>query len=313
MSKIIITSNKNPDLDGYACSVGYAEYLNKTGKDSEPILLNEIDDETKFVLDFGKIRALEKNKKDISKNKIVIVDTSNLNSLKLEIAPNNLIEIIDHRRINDSYLYPWVKTQIEMVGSCATLIAEKFINDKIEPSRESRLLLYSAVISNTINFKNKITTDRDIKAAQYLSKEIDLPKNSAEQMFRARTNIEGENLNHYLNKDYIEQTVCNKSLTVFQMEIVETSSLVRDRLKEIITIIKNIIKNKKLDYCFLNIIDTLEAYNYIVVVDAKSEDFLRKVLNLNFENGLAKTDFIIMRKEIMVKIKEYLENNGKVC
>lgn len=313
MGKIIITSNLNPDLDGYACSIGYAEYLNKIAKNAEPILLGEIDDETKFVLEFGKIKALEKKEKDISKNKLVIVDTSNLDSLKLNIDPHKLIEIIDHRRVNDSSLYPWAKTQIEMVGSCATLIAEKFISSNIEPSAETKLLLYGAIVSNTINFKNKITTDRDINASNYYKETLNLPEDFAEQMFRARTNIKGDNLNRYLNKDYIEQTLCGKKLTGFQMEIVGAKDLVDNRVNDICQIVTKVIQGKALDYCFLNIIDTIEAYNYIFAFNQQTEILFTKILGLKFTNGFTKTECIIMRKEIMAKIKDFLENNGKVC
>ena len=306
--KIIVASNANPDLDGYACAVGYAELLNKIGQPSEPLLTGSIDDETKFVLDIIGLQPLQKNTKSIEENKIILVDTSNFDSLKVSADPKNIIEIIDHRRVNDASLYPWAKSQIELVGSCATMIVEKFQQAQVEPSFTASYLLYGAIVSNTINFKNKITVERDIKAAAYLKNNLDIAPDFAEKMFRARTNITGVKLSDYLHKDFIEQTVCNKHLTAFQMEIVETDALIEKRLDEIKTIILDIIKDKKLDYCFLNIIDTLAAHNYILVFDHETEELLSKILNLSFNHQLVKTDYIIMRKEIMAKIKDHLGN-----
>lgn len=97
-------------------------------------------------------------------------------------------------------------------------------------------------------------------------------------------------------------------MTIFQMEIVGTDELIDQRLDEIKDIISDIIKDRKLDYCFLNIIDTLKAYNYILAIDQSTEALLKDVLRLEFKDGIVKTGYIIMRKEIMAKIKDYLEN-----
>jgi len=308
MEKLLVTSNLNPDLDGYACSVGYAEYLKLSGKKADPVLLGEIDDETTYVLNLTSESAIPQFNGDLKgKGELILVDTTSAESLKTELDPKQVVEIVDHRRLNDAYLMPWAKKQIELVGSCATLIVEKFITDKLPIKKETAHLLYGAIVSNTINFKNQITTVRDKNAAKHLLKEIEIAEDFAEKMFRARTNIKGDNLSRYLHKDYVELQICGRKLTVFQMEIVETDQLIKERLSEIISIAKFIIKDKELDYCFINIIDTLKAYNYIITLDETTENMLGKILNLKFQNNFAKTDIIIMRKEIMPKIKEYLD------
>jgi len=308
MTKIFVSSNKNPDLDGYACAVGYAEFLNKTGKNAQPILLGEIEDETKFVLKLAELKPLEIYEGLIDSD-IVLVDSSHIQTIGREVDPKKLVEIIDHRRVNNSDLYPWAKVQNELVGSCATLITEKFINDNIVPSIESAYLLYGAIVSNTINFKNKITTDRDHKAANYLKTLINIPENFAEEMFKARTNIEGENLSRYLHKDFVQLELSGEKFTVFQMEIIRTNQVVKNRLEEIKNILQEIVKDKDLDFYFLNMIDTSEAFNYIICPDQNSRRLLEKVLELKFDNDVAKTGFIIMRKEIMSLIKDYLQEN----
>ncbi|MEI6039857.1 MAG: DHH family phosphoesterase [Candidatus Berkelbacteria bacterium] len=307
-NKIYVASNKNPDLDGYACAFGYAELLNKIGKISEHILTGRVDDETMFILDMIKQKPIYEVDENIKIEKLILVDTSNLRFLNLSVDPKNLIEIIDHRTVNDSSDYPWAKIQIELVGSCATLITEKFQEAGVEPSRESAYLLYGAIVSNTINFKNKVTVQRDLDAAKYLIDKIEIDSDFAEKMFRARTNIDGENLSRYIHNDFAEHSILGRNMTVFQMEIVGTDDLIANRLDEIKSIIQDVIKGQKLDYCFLNIIDTLEAKNYILAADSDTEKILSKILNLNFVDKLAKTDYIIMRKEIMAKIKDYLSN-----
>lgn len=307
--KIFVASNKNPDLDGYACAIGYAEFINRTGKNGKAILLGEIDDETSFVLNLAVISPLEKYQGEIDSD-LIIVDTANLKNLGKDVDEKLLVEIIDHRRVNDASLYPWAKVQNELVGSCATLIADKFMEADLKPLRETAYLLYGAIVSNTINFKNKITTKRDREAANFLKILIDIPDSFAEQMFRARTNIESENLSRYLHKDFVQLVLSGENFTIFQMEVVGTDKIIAERLEEIKEIMNEIIEGKDLDFYFLNMIDTLEAFNYIITTNKKSQILLENILGLKFDNDLIKTDYIIMRKELMAKIKDYLDKSN---
>jgi len=309
MNKIFVSSNKNPDLDGYACMIGYAEFLNQSGKNAEAILFGEVDDEANYVLNLAHVKPLGKYKGEID-SELAIVDTTNLDTLGKEIDEKLLVEIIDHRRVNDAYRYPWAKVQNELIGSCATLITEKFMQNDFTPTKDTSYLLYGAIVSNTINFKNRITTERDKKAAEFLRNKIELPPNFVEEMFKARTNISGENLRRYLYKDFVQTTLAGELFTVFQMEIVETDEVIVNRLDEIKEIITEVVAGKDLDFYFLNMIDTLKAYNYIIAINQTSIDLLGKVLNVRFENGVAKTDYTIMRKELMGMIKDYLDGTN---
>jgi len=311
-ARIVVTSNARADLDGYACSIGYAEFLSHLVNGVEAIRIDEPQNEVDFVLDYLGLKKIPDFRGSLSDyESLIIVDTSNLDSLRLEFDPQILSEIIDHRMVNDSHLYPWAKVQIEQVGSCATLIAEKFMQNNIVPSKESAVLLFGAIASNTINFKNKITTDRDVESAKYLKSLVEIPEDFVERMFRDKSDLEGEKLAEYLHQDFFEQEIFGHKFTIFQMEIVDTKDLVGKRLEEIKKAIAEILKNISLEFSFLNIIDTLEGYNYILATDKNTEDLLSKVLNLKFEQGLAKTDYIIMRKEITYKIKEFLGKTQK--
>lgn len=56
-------------------------------------------------------------------------------------------------------------------------------------------------------------------------------------------------------------------------------------------------------------IDILESYNMFVVEDKNSREFLINELKLEFEGNIARRDGIIMRKEIVILLKSYLENS----
>jgi nanoRNase/pAp phosphatase (c-di-AMP/oligoRNAs hydrolase) len=58
--------------------------------------------------------------------------------------------VIDHRKFHHADEFINAKQNIELVGSASTLIAEKFSQNSITPSREVAVCLYAAIVSNTI-------------------------------------------------------------------------------------------------------------------------------------------------------------------
>jgi len=175
--KLLVTSYKNPDLDGTACAFSYAEFLRKSGKDVVAAVFGKPHREAQFVLNKFNIPALENAEKVVNNvDGIIIVDASDLRGLSDRIQPEKVVEIIDHRKIHEANKFPNAKAQIELVGSAATLIAEKFYKNKTTISQESAALLFSAIVSNTINFQANVTTERDHKMADWLKTKFSLPK-----------------------------------------------------------------------------------------------------------------------------------------
>ncbi|MFA6492876.1 MAG: DHH family phosphoesterase [Patescibacteria group bacterium] len=305
--KILVTSNANPDLDGYASAIGYTDLLKKQGKNAQAILLGNFSDEIIFVANYLKEKVLPVFEGNLDQfDQIIMVDTSFLGTLGKEISPQKLKEIIDHRIANESHLYPWAKVQIELVGSCATLIVEKYKKTKIEPSKEIAVYLYGAIASNTINFKSNLTTKRDIVAANYLKKLTKIPDNFINQMFVFKSDLTGEKLFKQMTHDVLDHLEFNnKKIFIFQIESANCKDLIENRINEINNFVFKSLKGKNIDFVFTNIIDIVEGYNYIISMDEKTRKFLEDVLGLEFNNNVAKTDSIIMRKEIVAKIKDY--------
>jgi len=141
-AKILVTAYENPDLDGTACAFGYAEFLKKTGIDAVVGIFGNAHREAQFVFNKFKIDKIgDANKLIDQYESVILVDASDLKGLSQKIDPSKVVEIVDHRKVNESSKFPNAKVQIEFVGSAATLIAEKFYKNKIEVSKESAALI----------------------------------------------------------------------------------------------------------------------------------------------------------------------------
>ena len=307
--EILVTGYVNPDLDGFACIFAYADFLNKTGQKAIPSVSGQHHEEASHVVkEYGlKFDIKEYNPEDFER--IVLTDSSDLDGIDKRIDPKKVVEIIDHRKINMADSFPNAKIQIELIGAAATLIGEKFKKQNINLSKDAATLLYGAIISNTLNFRAKVTTDRDRAMAMYLKEMFDFPDDFTHKMFLSKSDLRGEKLTQTIRGDFANFKSHNfngKKMGIAQIEMIEGRKLAEDRKDEIVSEIKAIIKELDIDIVFLTIID-LEANQNILVAPSKEiEDILSEVLKVKFQNQIAIRPGLIMRKEIVPLIKDYL-------
>ncbi len=304
--KILVTAYQNPDLDGTACAFAYSEFLKKKGEDAVAGIFGTIHREAQFVFDEFGISKMKNAEKLVEKyENIVLVDSSDLKGISKEIDPSKVVGIIDHRKINQANKFPNAKVQIELVGSAATLIAEKFYKNKIEISKESAALLYSSIVSNTVNFQANVTTERDRKMAKWLKNHLSLPKNYIHEMFEHKSNFDKPLKDVFLN-DFAYFDFKTK-IGIVQLEIVKVDDFIKNNFDSILKALDEIKQQNALDVMFLSCIDVEKAFNKFVIIDKKSEELVTKIFNIKFENNVAKRNAIIMRKEIVPLIKGFLE------
>jgi len=304
--KIIITGYENPDLDNIASAYAYREYLGLKNIKAEIGIFGIPHPEAQFLMDYLGIKLKKIGRILKSKDKIILVDCSEPGWIYPKIKNSQVVEVYDHRAVNRSEDFKKAKKQIELVGACATLIAEKFCEDKIKPSKETAILIYTAIISNTINFQANVTTSRDKKVAQWLKRREKISKNLIHQMFAHKSELKGS-VDKILLKDLAVNQFGGKKFTIFQLEIINVAKFVKNYLAKIKkTLIK--AKNKEnFDFVFLTCVDLEKGKNTFVAADEESQKVVSETLKVKFKNGIANYREVIMRKEIMPKLKEYLE------
>lgn len=306
---ILVTCYVNPDLDGVAGAIAYGEFLQKTGKNAVVGIIGEPHNEAKYILDrFGfKYPSMIENADNF--DEVILVDASDLNGLEGKISAEKVIEIIDHRKVHEADKFPKAKAQIELVGAAATLVAEKFMQNNIDISKESATLVYGAIISNTLNFKGSVTTDRDKEAATWLNKVAKLPEDFWKDLFIAKSDLSGNKLAERIEGDFAWFVMGDKKVGIAQVEMIGAKKLVNERNGEIIQVLEKIKKEMSLDFIFQNTIEFENTKNFFVAQDSGTKKLLEKVLNVQFAGVVAERPNLIMRKQIVPLLKEELENN----
>ena len=161
---IVITVGKSYiDIDGYASAIAYKELLNIQGIEAKFV--------SNATLNYSITKSLLDNKYNIddyqvkTEDKFIILDLSNKDYFPDFVNEDNVIEIIDHHPGFEEYWNNKLgnRSIIEPVGSVATIIVEKYIENNLLNNINISIakLLMSAILDNTLNFTAKITTDKD--------------------------------------------------------------------------------------------------------------------------------------------------------
>lgn len=304
--KIIITGYENPDLDNIASAYAYKEYLDKKGIESEIGTFGPPHPEAQFLMDYLKIKIKRIGRIFDPKAKIILADCSEPGWIYPKINESQVIEVYDHRTVHQADAFKNAKTRIDLIGACATMIAEKFYKEKIQPSRIAAILMYCAIISNTINFQARVTTPRDKKMANWLENQSKISKNLIHQMFAHKSAIKGP-----LKKIFLQDFAVNEfggiRFSIFQLEIINVKKLINEKLAEAKKALLEIKKKSKFDLVFLTCVDIEKGYNTFVAPDRVAKKAVNRTLGVKFKNGVATLPHVIMRKEIMPLLKEYLE------
>lgn len=307
-SNILITGYESPDIDAVASAFAYAEFLNKNGINAIPASFGKPLPEAQFVL--KKIKAKLKNgEKHIdTSTQVILVDASDITGISKKIKLHQVVEIIDHRKVHEAEKFRNAKKQIELVGSAATLIGEKFYKGNVDMSKESATLLYSAIVSNTINFHASVTTPRDVTIAQWLKRKTNIDKKYTHEMFSYKSAFR-KSLKQSIVDEIAYFTFGKFKVIIAQLEVIDAKNKITKNSEKIIGILNSIKKEKNADFIFLTCIDVEKFYNLFITSDEKTQELLKSIFRVKFENNVAKYKKLLMRKEIAPKIKAILKDD----
>ena len=105
---------------------------------------------------------------------LILVDHNEFPQSVRAIEKAQVLEVIDHHRINDfSSQYP-VQFRNEIVGSTCTIVATIFRENQIPIPVNLAGLMLGAILSDTLNFHSPTTTEKDRSTANILAAIADL-------------------------------------------------------------------------------------------------------------------------------------------
>ena len=305
--KTIIYGHKNPDTDTICSALAYAELKILLGEEVEARRLGELNEETKFVLEYFDVKAPELID-NISGKKVILVDHNERTQTADGFEEAHVLEVIDHHRVSNFNVSDPLKMRLEPYGCTATILLDMYKENAKLPTPKIAGLMLSAIVSDTLLFKSPTCTPKDVKAGKELAKLAGvILEEYGLEMLKAGTNLSSKTEKELLNMDMKIFEVDNVRMSVAQVNTVNEEELLIKK-DSIMKEMKELKEKEKLTFV-LFIITNILTNDSLGIVYGDNLEIIEKAFNGNIEKDLIVLKGVVSRKkQVIPPLTEAINN-----
>ncbi|MGP1494481.1 MAG: manganese-dependent inorganic pyrophosphatase [Streptobacillus sp.] len=296
--KTIIYGHKNPDTDTICSALAYAELKTLLGEEVEARRLGELNEETKFVLDYFDVKAPELID-NISGKKVILVDHNERTQTADGFEEAHVLEVIDHHRVANFNVSDPLKMRLEPYGCTATILLDMYKENSKLPTPKVAGLMLSAIVSDTLLFKSPTCTPKDVMAGKELAKLAGvILEEYGLDMLKAGTNLSSKTEKELLNMDMKIFEVYNVRMSVAQVNTVNEEELLSKKdaiLKEM----KELKEKEKLTFV-LFIITNILTNDSLGIVYGDNLEIVEQAFKEKIEEDLIVLKGVVSRKKQVI-------------
>ncbi|MFA6363787.1 putative manganese-dependent inorganic diphosphatase [Methanoregula sp.] len=195
---------------------------------------------------------------DDVRRSVVLLDHNEASQAVTGIEEADVVEIIDHHRLGAITTLKPIRFFNDPVGATSTIIARKYMESGLTPSREIAGILLCGILSDTLALRMSTTTHQDKKAIRYLSPiaEED-PEKLGIALLERGMDLSGMSLEALLAKDTKMFTLSEKTVQIAQV-MVPSFTWNRARNTEITTVLEKSRASSKADLSLALFTNVLE-------------------------------------------------------
>lgn len=234
------------------------------------------------------------------KKQVILVDHNEESQAVDGIEQADVLEIIDHHRLNSIQTIGPVVFRNQPVGCTSTIIYQMYqeYNKPVNPVIAG--LLCSAIISDTLLFRSPTCTLLDEDAAKELAEIAGINMEElAQAMFKAGSNLQGKSAEEICFLDFKQFTVND---TVFGVG--QVNSMSAKELTEIKTQIESeldkIRQNHRLDMIFFMLTNIMTESSELLCVGPEAREKAISAFDLNGKSDTLYLKGVVSRKKQLV-------------
>ena len=297
---LLVFGHKNPDTDSICSSIALSYLKNQLGFEAKPYALGEVRKEAQFALDYFKVSAPELLT-DVKGKDVILVDHNELAQTADGIEEANIVEIVDHHKVEISTEVP-ISIRVMPVGCTCTIVYQMYKENNVEVPYEIAGLLLSAILSDTLIFKSPTTTELDKEAALALAEiaKVDYEKYGME-MFKAGTSLEGFSIEEIVNMDFKEFDMSGKRVGIGQVMTLDIDAVLSKKEEFL-----NYINATEYDMLVLAVTDIINEGSYLIY---KGEDkVISEAFGVDATQGVFAEGVVSRKKQLVPNLTEAVKN-----
>lgn len=250
------------------------------GEQEDPLFATELFEDAKQRLSMSKKRGLAVyNEKGYfgyvtrrcflkaPKYKVILVDHNESRQSVKGIEEANIVEIIDHHRIDAVKTDLPIFIDAEPLGSTCTIVYQLYQRHNIMPDALTAKTMLTGILSDTVILKSPTTTYIDQKSAQELA---DICRVNLEEfglfMFSNTEGLKSRNPKEAISSDFKTYTEKGIQLGIGQCEVTTLHDL-EDYASEYLENLEQLRVKNGLDWAVLMITDILREHSVLLCTD----------------------------------------------
>ena len=299
MTNILIFGHKNPDTDTICSSIVYNNLKRIQGMDSEAVRLGEINDETKYALEYFNVSLPSLVEEVEEGQNVILVDHNEFQQSANGIEKAVIREVIDHHRIANFETAAPLYYRAEPLGCTATILKKIYEEQNVNIDKQMAGLMLSAIISDSLLFKSPTCTLQDKVAAEELAKIADVNlEEYGLAMLKAGASTIDKTAETLISLDAKEFVLGADKLVVAQINTVDANE-VAERKEELVKAINAELSSKGLAAYVFVITNILTSDSEVLVLGEK-QDKVAAAFGKTLENDFMTLEGVVSRKKQVV-------------
>ncbi len=238
--------------------------------------------------------------------KIILVDHNEFAQSVRAVEKAQILEVVDHHRINDFATSQPVSFRNEIVGSTATIITTMFRENQIPIPQNLAGLLLGAVISDTLLFQSPTTTPKDRDVANILGALADLDVETfGKEMFTATASAPGQSIREMIVQD-IKYYNINGARAMIAQVMVGSAMEMKNRSSEIMEDCSELTRKKELDLLVVAFTSIAEHGSIFYMTGEKASRALNAFPNKDGEENSFQEGVFSRKSQILPRITDAL-------
>ena len=242
----------------------------------------------------------QRNLLDYEKQQVILVDHNEKGQAVDGIGDADVIEVIDHHRIDAVETINPIYFRNQPLGCTATIVAMMYQENGVEIIPTIAGLLCSAILSDTLMFRSPTCTPTDQAVARTLAKvaEISIEEYAA-SMFNAGSQLKDKTPDEIFHNDYKRFQVADKSIAVSQLTGVSRQELDRVR-EEMLPYLRDLLPRSSMDMLFLMITDILDQSSELLFVGPRTKEIVEEAFGTPAGEYSVQLPGVVSRKKQVV-------------
>lgn len=273
---IYVTGHKSPDSDTVGSSIAYAYLLVELGYDAQPVVLGNINNETKYILDAAGLETPMKLQ-DAAGCNMVLVDHSEYTQAAEGMRDANIISIIDHHADGTITTAGQLIYDARPLGSTSTIIWMRYRNYGVTPDQQTALVMMGSILSDTKNLQSENTTFADREALKELSNLAGIKDVDAfyQDMYEASLSYEGMTDEEIFFSDYKEYECGGTKYSIGNINAYDEEGA-KDLAERMLDVFPSALASTGMDMAFaqINVLHDDVSFTCLVASDDVADEVL---------------------------------------